>query len=121
MNVNKEDIAGGRLQVTPSVISGITKVSTLEVEEVSEVSRGNFGVKNLLNSFTATAPIEVELKDGVAYIDVYVILKPDAKVKPTAQKVQDSVKSAVQNMTGITVSKVNVIITGVELSDVVGK
>ena len=44
-------------------------------------------------------------------------MKPGAKAVSVAEEIQDKVKSAVQNMLGLTVAKVNVTICGVDLSE----
>lgn len=53
------------------------------------------------------------MKDGEAEIDIYVNIYLGAKITEVAPIIQSKVKDAVQNMTGITVSKVNVHISGV--------
>ena len=41
------------------------------------------------------------------------MMKADARVPAVAEKVQKNVKSSVQNMTNVTVSRVNLVIAGV--------
>ena len=48
-----------------------------------------------------------------AQIDLYVNLLYGYKIKEVAEEIQKQVKSMVQNMTGITVSKVNIKVTGI--------
>ena len=48
-----------------------------------------------------------------AQIDLYVNLLYGYKIKEVAEEIQKKVKSMVQNMTGITVSKVNIKVTGI--------
>lgn len=50
----------------------------------------------------------------IAQINICVNLIYGYKIKDVAQQIQENVKATVQNMTGITVSKVNVFIAGVE-------
>ena len=52
--------------------------------------------------------------DGVADITVHVVVKYGVKLPALCKEVQKAVKANVQNMTDITVSKVNVVVTGVE-------
>ena len=58
-------------------------------------------------------PIVVELSDDVAEITVNVVVTYGCKIPQLSEQIQENVKSAVQNMTCITVSKVNVIVNGV--------
>ena len=101
----------GSLQISTDVIAKIARLATLD--GVNAVSLGAAGVKGLLPKARGRRPIEVMLSDDVAEITVYVQVKYGSKVPQLGSRVQESVKNAVQNMTGITVSKVNIVITGV--------
>ena len=59
-------------------------------------------------------PIKVESRDGDLKISLYINVKPSANVQKVASDVQQAVKSAVQNMTGKVVYKVNVYIHGID-------
>ena len=47
-------------------------------------------------------------------VQVHVIAKYGSKIMPVCAKVQENVKQTIQNMTGITVSRVDVIVAGLE-------
>ena len=57
-------------------------------------------------------PIVVEMTEDVAEITVNILVKYGCKIPPLAERVQENVKNAVQNMTQITVSRVNVVVAG---------
>ncbi len=57
----------------------------------------------------------VELTDEVAEITVDVVVRYGYRIPSVSEALQKNVKASVQNMTGITVSKVNVVVTGVSL------
>ena len=59
-------------------------------------------------------PITIDLTDDVARIDLHINVKAGVKIPELAEKVQAAVKEAVQNMTGIAVSHVNI-----EISDII--
>ena len=60
------------------------------------------------------SPVRV-LADGEDLnISIYVNMLPGKKIRQVAEEVQRAVKESVQNMTGKLVSKVNVIIAGLE-------
>ncbi|MEG1366264.1 MAG: Asp23/Gls24 family envelope stress response protein, partial [Oscillospiraceae bacterium] len=82
------------------------------------VSTGVTGVKSFLGKLTVQRPVTVELLDDVAEITVSVIVGYGCKIPPLSEKIQENVKAAVQNMTSITVSKVNVVVSGVMLDAV---
>lgn len=61
--------------------------------------------------------IRIGLVDDVLSVSIGIILCHGAKAVSVAEEIQDKVKSAVQNMLGLTVAKVNVTVCGVDLSE----
>ena len=59
----------------------------------------------------------IQMEDGVAVIDIRLRVKHGVKIPELSKKLQASVKEAVQNMTGVVVSKVNLQIAGVDFED----
>ena len=100
MDLQNMDLKGGSLQISTEVIGKIARCAALEVDGVSEVSCGkqNKKVKELLA--------------GTAELTLNLVVKFGAKIPAVAEKVQENVKSAVQNMTNVTVSRVNLVIAG---------
>jgi len=86
----------------------------LEVEGVAEVSCGNQNrkVKDLLERANVQSPVTVEMRDGTAEITLEIVAAFGARIPAVAEKVQENVKSAVQNMTNVTVSRVDLVIAG---------
>ncbi len=113
MDVTNSGNIGGSLQISTDVIAKIAKLATLEVEGVQEVSSGNMGVKGLFNKVNLQRPVEVQLTDDVAEITVSITVCYGHKIPQLCARVQENVKTAVQNMTCITVSKVNILVAGV--------
>ncbi len=104
---------GGRLQVSTEAIGKIAKLAALEIEGVSAVTIGDTGVKGVFSKANITAPVDVEIAYDVATITVCISAAPDAKIPVLCEEVQENVKTTVQNMAGIAVSKVNIVVTGV--------
>jgi uncharacterized alkaline shock family protein YloU len=53
-------------------------------------------------------------------VSIYLNIEPNKKIKDVAQNVQQNVKEAIQNMTGRLVSKVNVVIAGIDFEESAG-
>ena len=104
----------GGLKISVTVIEKIAKIAAMEVEGVSSVSVGSSGVKGFLAKTNLPKAVEVNMFDGVADITVNIIVKYGIKLPVVCKEVQQAVKTNVQNMTDITVSKVNITVTGVE-------
>ena len=50
----------------------------------------------------------VVLEDGIATVTVHLTARCGGKIMPLCEKVQENVKQTIQNMTGITVARVDV-------------
>ena len=68
-------------------------------------------LKDLLEA-SIQPPVAVEMRDGTAELTLHLIMASGARIPAVAEKVQENVKSAVQNMTSVTVSRVNLGIAG---------
>ena len=113
MDLQNLDLQGGSLQISTEVIAKIARCAALEVEGVAEVSCGtqNKKLKDLLEA-SIQPPVAVEMRDGTAELTLHLIMASGARIPAVAEKVQENVKSAVQNMTSVTVSRVNLVIAG---------
>ena len=113
MDLQNMDLKGGSLQISTEVIAKIARCAALEVEGVAEVSCGtqNKKLKDLLEA-SIQPPVAVEMRDGTAELTLHLIMASGARIPAVAEKVQENVKSAVQNMTSVTVSRVNLVIAG---------
>ena len=113
MDLQNMDLQGGSLQISTEVIAKIARCAALEVEGVAEVSCGtqNKKLKDLLEA-SIQPPMAVEMRDGTAELTLHLIMASGARIPAVAEKVQENVKSAVQNMTSVTVSRVNLVIAG---------
>ena len=113
MDLQNMDLQGGSLQISTEVIAKIARCAALEVEGVAEVSCGtqNKKLKDLLEA-SIQPPVAVEMRDGTAELTLHLIMASGARIPAVAEKVQENVKSAVHNMTSVTVSRVNLVIAG---------
>lgn len=103
----------GSLQISTDVVAKIASVAALEVEGVDAVASGGMqSVRGLLSKTSLHKPVNVEIEDGVAMVTLHVVAKYGFKIMPVCKKVQENVKQTIQNMCGITVSRVDVIVCG---------
>lgn len=106
----------GVIQIADDVVAIIAGLAATEVEGVSAMS-GNItnelmskvGVKNL------TKGVKVEVEAGKVAVDLAVMMEYGYNIPATSQIVQNKVKSAIENMTGLIVSDVNIRIAGVNM------
>ena len=112
---SKEVSSIGEVMIADDVIATIAGVATTEVEGVASMQGnitnelvGKLGLKNM------TKGIKIKLEeDGVA-VDLFVQMHYGYSIPKTCGAIQDKVKSAIENMVGLTVKAVNVHIVGVD-------
>ncbi len=106
----------GTVQIADDVVAIIAGIAATEVEGVASMA-GNLtreliaklGVKNLSKG------VKVEVTDSEVSVEVTLNVDYGYNVPEVSTKVQDKVKTAIENMTGLTVSEVNVKIAGVAM------
>ena len=111
----KEDKLG-EVKIADEVVAIIAELASTEVEGVSSMA-GNItnelvsklGMKNLSKG------IRVDVSDGVVRVDVALNIAYGYAIPDVSAKVQEKVKSAIENMTGLDVSGVNVRIASVDM------
>ncbi len=114
MDMNNTNLIGGNLQISTDVIAKIAKCAALEVKGVTAVACGaqNRKVNELLEAASIRQAVTVEMKDGIAVIGIQLVVSFGTRIPSVAEKVQENVKNAVQNMTSVAVSRVNITIAG---------
>ena len=114
MDFQNTDLRGGTLQISTEVIAKIARCAALEIDGVADVSCGkqNKKLRDLLEASSIQPPVAVEMRDGTANITLHLMMCFGARIPAVAEKVQENVKAAVQNMTNVTVSRVNLVIAG---------
>lgn len=106
--MNKEN--PGFVRISEDVVITVATAAINDVKGVEEIKPSEGFLKNL---FVKEEPVKVRITGDVIEIDAEVILKQGYNAVLTGEKIQNAVKSEIQAMTGITVSKVNVVVTGV--------
>ena len=113
MNVENNNQPTGSLKISQDVLATIANFASEEIDGVVSLANTYAPIKILLKRGSIGRPIQISLNDDVAVIDISVNLKYGANIPQVAEALQKTVKDAVQNMTGITVSKVNVHVAGI--------
>ena len=107
----------GEVQIADEVVAIIAGLAATEVEGVDSMAGnitnelvGKLGMKNLSNGVT------VDVAEEHVCDDLSLNIKYGYNIPQVCEKVQERVKSAIENMTGLTVLDVNVKIAGVNIS-----
>lgn len=114
MSEKHEMLNDGQVKISDEVISIIASIAASEIEGVNSVASGFVdGISSLFTKKNYTKGIKVELKDNDAVIDMTITIDYGFIIHDVAERVQDQVKREVENMTGLNVTKVNVIVQNV--------
>lgn len=117
MELRNTSKQAGEIQISLAVVEKVAKIAASEVEGVEEVSVGSTGVKGIFAKTNLPKAVEVNMYDGVAEITLHIVIKYGFKLPTVCKEVQQSVKSSVQSMANVTVSKVNIVVSGVKAAE----
>lgn len=112
MNRNT-DGAAGTLRISKDVLATIAKASAKEVNGVSCIAENSANIKDMISRGQFAKPVSVVLNDELAEVELHLILQKGCRIPVVSENVQNAVKESIQSMTGIAVSRVNVVIDGI--------
>ena len=111
-----DDNTVGTVQIADEVVAIIAGLAATEVDGVASMGGnitnelvGKLGMKSLSKG------VKVEVLEGVVSVRLALNIKYGYSIPDTSQKVQEKVKAAIENMTGLEVADVNVSIADVML------
>ena len=109
----------GNVRISEDVISTIVAVAALEVKGVVALTpRPAADIKGLLpGKKTPAKNVRVDEQNGQVVIELGVTIEFGHKLQEVSLSLQTEVKKAVESMTGLTVSAVNVFVQGVKLPE----
>ena len=123
-NVYKiQDLGGiGEVHIADEVVAIIAGLAATEVDGVASMAGnitkelvGKLGMKNLSKG------VKVAVQDETVSVELNLNIEYGRSIIETSKTVQERVKSAVENMTGLTVTEVNIHIASVDMENEKGK
>lgn len=108
----------GEVRIADEVVAIIAGLAATEVEGVDSMAGnitnelvGKLGMKNLSKG------VKVDVTEEHVSVDLSLNIQYGYNIPEVCEKVQDRVKTAIENMTGLTVLDVNVRIAGVNVNE----
>lgn len=107
----------GEVRIADEVVAIIAGLAATEVDGVDSMAGnitnelvGKLGMKNLSKG------VKVDVTEEHVSVDLSLNIKYGYNIPDVSERVQDRVKSAIENMTGLTVLDVNIRIAGVNIN-----
>ena len=114
----KADENLGEGKIADEVVAIIAGLAAMEVDGVASMSGnttreiiGKLGMKNLSKG------VKVDVLEGIVKVSLKLTLKYGYSIVEVSGKVQEKVKAAIENMTGLTVADVNIRVAGVDVPE----
>ena len=114
----KADENLGEVKIADEVVAIIAGLAAMEVDGVASMSGnttreiiGKLGMKNLSKG------VKVDVLEGIVTVSLKLTLKYGYSIVEGSGKVQEKVKAAIENMTGLTVADVNIRVAGVDVPE----
>ena len=105
----------GTVKIADEVVSIIAGLAATEVEGVASMSGGIAGgISEVLGRKNFSKGVKVEVGTEEAKVDIFISVKYGERIPDVAWDIQESVKKAIESMTGLNVSSVNIHVQGVQ-------
>ena len=112
----QNDASKGEIKIADEVVAIIAGLAATEVDGVDSMAGnitnelvGKLGMKNLSKG------VKVTVTEDHVIVDLSLNMKYGYSIPAVSEKVQDKVKTAIENMTGLMVLEVNIKIAGVNM------
>lgn len=104
----------GSIHISDEVVASIAALAATEVEGVSALSAGSgVDIGEWLGRKNLTKGVRVTKEDSAVFLDVSLLVCYGFAIPSVARHVQETVKDAVESMTGLAVKEVGVHVCGV--------
>ena len=112
----REDDSMGSVKIADDVVAMIAALAATEVDGVSSMN-GNLTheIMNKIGYKNLARGVKVEVFNKKGRVDLSIIIEYGYNIPGTSQKVQTKVQTAIESMTGLEVTDVNVRIAGVNI------
>ena len=108
----------GEVRIASDVVAAIAAVAATEIDGVYSMAGnitneliGKLGMKNLSKG------VKILMEGGIVRVDMMVVVNYGYSIPEVSEQVQERVGQQIENMTGLSVSEVNVRIAGVKLEE----
>jgi uncharacterized alkaline shock family protein YloU len=114
----KANQPASNIKISEGVLETIVKTVLSEIPGVARLAPRSSSPLDKLLDKPASHRVVSRVEGDAAAVDVSVVLAYGCRMKRVCSEIQEKVKEAIQDMTGIAVSRVNVYVTDIVAADV---
>lgn len=107
----------GRIEVVPEILMAIAQRTALHTEGVFALAEIPSSLARRHSRKMRERGILLDLENGVATFDLFLILKADVNMMETSRKVQEAIIERIDTMVGIAVHAVNIHVEDVSYAE----
>lgn len=108
------DSGTGNVSFAPDVVATIAGLAATEIEGVAGMSSSfSGGIGELLGRKQLTKGVKVEIGEEEVAVDLTMVLDYGLRIPEVTRAVQENVKKAIENMTGLRVVEVNIFVSSI--------
>ncbi len=108
----------GHVRIENNVIGVISYLAVNDLEDIYHVGGGiSEGIGEIFGKKSYSKGINVDLNEGNVSIDLNIDVRYGSKIPEISKAVQEAIKEAIENMTGFSVTNVNVYVQRVRFPD----
>ena len=108
----------GEVRIASDVVAAIAALAATEIDGVYSMA-GNITNELIgkLGMKTLSKGVKILMEGGIVRVDMMVVVNYGYSIPEVSEQVQERVSQQIENMTGLSVSEVNVRIAGVKLEE----
>lgn len=109
----------GKIIISNEVFSNLAGTAAMECYGLVGMASQKFkdGLVELLGMETLSKGVEISFKGEQLVIDLYIIVSYGIKISEVAHNIMEKVRYAIESMTGVIVSQVNINIQSVRVAE----
>ena len=115
--VVEEETSEDKLKIVDEVVETIAGIEASKVRYVASMSGGGFtdGLAGILGKKNLGKGVKVETLENKVKVFLSIVVEYGCKIHMVAKDVQNTVRTAIEDMTGLEVAEVNVNVVGISM------
>lgn len=108
----------GNIKISDNAIANIAAIAAKSIDGVVNLDGGAVsGIADMLGVKNESKGIKVDLKDENVSLDINLVVAFGKDIGNVASLVQEKVKEAIENMTGLNVERINININSIKYKE----